>query len=103
MDFVFEASVIAAAQNIFPGVLILGCYFHYAKAIWKHVQDLGLVVPFNNNNHVKELVKMIMSLGFLPLNLVRMNYQLLRNNPRTAALVAAFPPLHEFFIYFENT
>ena len=31
----YEAAIIAAADRIWPGVDIHGCYFHFTQAIWK--------------------------------------------------------------------
>ena len=96
----FEGGIISALQNVFPGRPIHGCYFHFAKAVWSRAQELGLVPVFNNNPDVKMIIKKLMAFGFIPLNLVHMNYRLLRNVP---GLIATFPQLQVFFTYFENT
>ena len=99
----FEGGIISALRNVFPGRPIRGCYFHFAKAVWSHVQELGLVPVFNNNPDVMMIIKKLMAIGFVPLNLIRMNYGLLRNGQNVPALIALFPQLQVFFTYFENT
>ena len=70
----FESGLLPALRTQFPNATIKGCYFHYTKAIWSHVQDLGLVTDYNDNKAVKKTIRMLMSLAFLPRPLVRPNF-----------------------------
>ena len=52
----FEAVMWCAIPLVFPGVTILGCYFHWAQAVWRKVQELGLQVAFNNDNNTHKYI-----------------------------------------------
>ena len=38
----FELAVINAFQQVFDGLLVKGCFFHFAQANWREAQQLGL-------------------------------------------------------------
>ncbi len=44
----FESGLIAATSQVFPGVVHRGCYFHYAQALWRKVQEFGLTPLYRN-------------------------------------------------------
>ena len=44
-----------------------------------------------------------MALGFLPINNVKACYDNMRQAEETANLIVTYPPLEEFFQYFERT
>ena len=99
----FELASINAFQTEFPNIEVKGCYFHFNQSLWKHVQSLGIVRAYRNDRRVKKLIKKIMALAFLPLAVLRINYQQMRNSNRTRRLVARYPNLNDFMVYFENT
>jgi len=37
----FEAAMWTAVQRVMPNVHLRGCFFHYAQAVWRKIQDLG--------------------------------------------------------------
>ncbi|KAH3887727.1 hypothetical protein DPMN_011746 [Dreissena polymorpha] len=39
----FKQAAWLAVRRVFPGVTIKGCVFHWTQAVWRKVQDLGLV------------------------------------------------------------
>ena len=84
----YETAIINAAENTFPGISIYGCYFHFTKAIWRKVQQLGLSVQYRQIADVRNFIRRVMALGFLPINIVRMNWNRYRNSPQTQALGA---------------
>ena len=98
----FEQASIAAFQTEFPNISVKGCYFHYNQSLWRAVQRLGLVNAYRNNRLLKKCVKNIMSLGFLPLAVVRLNFNALSVSRRTRRLFNRFPALREFFDYFRR-
>ena len=40
----FETATINAIKIVFPKTEIQGCNFHFNQAIWRKVQELGLVI-----------------------------------------------------------
>ena len=79
----FEQASIAAFQTEFPNLSVKGCYFHYNQSLWRAFQRLGLVNAYRNNRLLKTCVKRIMSLGFLPFAVVRLNFNALSVSRRT--------------------
>ena len=98
----FELATISAFETEFQNGIVMRCYFHYNQALWRNIQRFGLSQPYRNNRRVKKCLRKVMALGFLPLMLVRINYNQLRNSRRTLRLVRRYPNLEEFFTYFEN-
>ena len=96
----FELAIITAFEIEFPNCNIYGCYFHYCKTSWRHIQSLGLMRGYRQDNRLKRCLKKIMSLGFLPLALLRMNYDALVARRHTRRLVETYPALEDFFNYF---
>ena len=44
-----------------------GCLFHFCQALWRNLQEWGLVVMYRDStSHLKRFVKKIMALAFLP-------------------------------------
>ena len=51
---------------VFPSISIIGCLFHFAKAIYESVQKLGLPKLFMRNHDFSMWIRRIMALPFLP-------------------------------------
>lgn len=98
----FEQASIAAFQTEFPNISIKGCFFHLNQSIWRAIQRLGLVNAYRNNRRIKKLVKKMMALGFLPLLILRINFDNLVASPRTLQLFHRIPALRELFEYFRR-
>ena len=45
-----------------------GCYFHFTQSIWRKIQELGLVSAFMKDKEVKDFVRIINAIPFLPIN-----------------------------------
>ena len=89
----YEVAIMSAAENVFPGIIIRGCHFHFTQALFRRVQRLGLARAYRQNQHVKRFLQKVFVLGFIPLQLVCINWNNLINSPNTQALVAQFPAL----------
>ena len=48
------------------GRFIKGCAFHWTKAVWTHVQQLGLARTFRQREGTHYFIKQLMALPFLP-------------------------------------
>ena len=99
----FETAIMNAAENIFPGIQVNGCYFHFAKALWHKVQQIGLAQAYRQDANIRMFIRKVMAIGFLPLNIVRLNWNGLRNSHQTRALTQLYPALRRFIVYFQNT
>ena len=78
------------------------CYFHFNQSLWRHVKELGLTRAYRNNEHVKKVIRKVMSIDFLPTAIVRNNFVLLHTENRTWRLFRRYPGLVEFFNYVYN-
>jgi len=98
----FEQSLITAIQTDLPRVHLSGCYFHFTKALWRNVQSLGLARPYRQNERLRKCIRKVMAIGYLPLLLVRQNFNIHRNANSTRRLVRRFPALNDFFNYVQR-
>lgn len=98
----FEISLISALQAEFPHTELHGCYFHFCQALWRKVQDLGLTTAYRRHKSVKNIVRKIMSLGYLPAAVVRMTFNLIYSSRSVARLLINVPGLRDFIEYFRH-
>lgn len=63
----FEQAIIQAIRSEFA-IEAAGCLFHYAQSILRHVQQIGLQVPYNTNNPpaVRTWIRRLIALPLLP-------------------------------------
>ena len=99
----FEQALISAVETELPTTSIQGCYFHFNQSLWRHIQDLGLARGYRHDERLQQLLRKVMSLGFLPTALVRNNFQLLRHARQTRRLIRRYAALHDFFDYVHST
>ncbi|XP_063599694.1 uncharacterized protein LOC134776006 [Penaeus indicus] len=99
----FEQALINAVETELPNVTVRGCYFHFTQNLWKRVQALGLTGHYRLNRHLRRCIRKVMSLGYLPMPILQMNFNLLRNARRTRNLINRYPALMDFFAYVSNT
>lgn len=98
----FEAALKQAIVLELPNSIIYGCFFHFCKAIWRHVQQEGLQQPYQNDQQIHTIIRSIMALAFVPINFVRLSYQNLRQDPVTLQKIVQYPGLAALVLYFEN-
>lgn len=67
----FELAAIRAIEREFPEAEVKGCFFHYAQAIWRKTQDLGLAALYKDNPDVKRWIRRAAGLPLLPLHEVQ--------------------------------
>ncbi|KAL5014241.1 hypothetical protein ScPMuIL_008511 [Solemya velum] len=51
----YEVAIRNAATQVFPGINIKGCFFHYTQCIWRNAQKHGLQVPYKDNDDIRTL------------------------------------------------
>ncbi|XP_064648761.1 uncharacterized protein LOC135500972 [Lineus longissimus] len=99
----FEQALINAVETELPNADVRGCYFHFTQNLWRRVQELGLAVPYRRNRRLRKCIRKVMSLGYLPMPIMQMNFNLLRTARRTTNLINRYPALMDFFAYIMNT
>ncbi|XP_041365984.1 uncharacterized protein LOC121380989 [Gigantopelta aegis] len=62
----FEKGAWQAIRVVFPDVEVKGCVFHWSQAIWRKVQDLGLVTTYKKRQAMYTYIQQLMALPFLP-------------------------------------
>ncbi|KAL8614056.1 hypothetical protein ACOMHN_026273 [Nucella lapillus] len=99
----FEQALHSAIETELPGTRRAGCYFHFTQNLWKRVKDLGHEGPYRQNPRLKRLIRQVMSIGYLSLTVVNMNFNNLVNARRSQRYVNRYPALVDFFAYVRNT
>ena len=51
----------------FPGVIVKGCYFHYAQCLWRRIQGIGLSVSYRENADHRNWFRMLLAMPFVPM------------------------------------
>lgn len=66
----FELGIINSVRQIFPRSIILLCFFHLKQSVWRHLQELGLQVAYNDpeNREVKVKYSEMLALAFVPVD-----------------------------------
>ena len=62
----FENAVWRAIPQVFAGVTIRGCSFHWAQCIWRKIQDVGLAPAYTNDDATHKLCRKFLALPYLP-------------------------------------
>ena len=70
----FEVALINALRLELPQTQRKGCYFHFTQSIMRRVSDLGLRPAYHNDPVVQQIVRRIMSLGYIPIAHVRIMF-----------------------------
>ena len=65
----FEKAVFRAIEiKLGNGVTIAGCFYHLSQAVWRRIQDLGLVTLYKENPNISLFCCMMLALAFLPID-----------------------------------
>ena len=58
----FEKGLMNACLHVFPGVIVKGCYFHYAQCLWQRIQGIGLSVSYRENADHRNWFRMLLAM-----------------------------------------
>ena len=98
----FELNIMKLADEMLPGIVILGCFFHLSKAIWKKVQVNGFATQFDEQPDFHKFVKSTLALAHLPLEDIEKGLEYLKAFEVSDENCAQFKD--EIFLpYIENT
>lgn len=75
----FESGLIAAIRNLFPQQH-LGCFFHFAQAVYKNIQTLGYGARYKNDPEFRTRCRMLIALGHVPVALKQQFFQELQQS-----------------------
>ena len=67
----FETGLLPSLQahNFGPHhVEITGCHFHHTQCIWRQVQRVGLAAVYRRTPAVKNFIRCLFAIAFLPVN-----------------------------------
>jgi len=56
----FEAALWQALAMEFVDAVVKGCTFHYAQAIWRKVQEMGLQTAYTQRRRVQSFIRLVM-------------------------------------------
>ena len=93
----FELAAINAISSVFPNASIKGCYFHFSKAIYKHIKGTPAEALYKNNEEARILLKCLLSMAFVPEADVIEVFEELQDS------CDKFPDLIDVITYFEET
>ncbi|XP_041372005.1 uncharacterized protein LOC121385401 [Gigantopelta aegis] len=89
LEFVadFETGMWKGIREVYPGLPIKGCCFHWNQAVWRKVQELGLAQQYLNDDGTCKFIKKIFALPFLPAEHVEAAFDGLRRATQVPGLV----------------
>ena len=93
----FELTLQQSVAICFPQAERKGCHFHYAQAIWRKVQNLGLQQLYKEDDEFRCFINSVIALAFVPPTFVRVAWRGLMGK------APAFGNREDFFQYFQNT
>ena len=99
----FEQALVSAIETELPHSQVKGCYFHFCQSLWRKIQELGLANVYRRRRRVRKLLRKLMSIGHLPVALVRQNFTLLTRARSTRRLINRYPAIDDFIQYLANT
>ena len=73
----WESASRNAIREVFPGINVYGCWFHYSQRIWAKTQKLGLSHGFKNTPEITRFIRQLMAIPFLPAPLIYPTYTLI--------------------------
>ena len=99
----FEYLLMIAVETELPRSSINGCYFHFSQSIWRRITKLGLSSPYRRHTRLRKLLSKLMAIGFLPVAVVRLNFNNLKTSQQTRNVIRVFPQVTRLFEYMERT
>lgn len=88
-----------------PNTKLLGCAFHFSQAIYRNIQGKGLQDAYQNMEVVRQLLRQIMALAFVPSDqIIPVYYDVIKPqiNNVPAKPASLRHNLRDFFKYFES-
>ena len=98
----FEQAAISAARTIFPTSRIVGCLFHYSKAIRERVADCGLRAAYRTKGDLWFFIRSLVCLCYLPPGYVRSTFNSLVALAQSGTFSFNFSQVMQLVDYYEK-
>ena len=98
----FEIPLLNAVQTEFPRSRHSGCYFHFCQCLWRKIQELGLARTYKQDLQLQKVIRKFMAIGYLPVVLVRNNFNILSQSRRVQNMVGIYDALNDWIGYIRN-
>lgn len=95
----FEAGMRKAINEVYCGVRLRGCWYHYSAALRKKFLELGMKKFTKKNKKARRIKKMMMSLPLLPAEHFMDGYTFVKQQAIKWRLFTRFKA---FFTYYER-
>ena len=99
----FEKAARSAIADVFPGILVKGCHFHYVQALIKNMKDKGLGPEYSSNPTINEIIRCYTSLAFVPIENVSEYHDSIKYKINSITNLQLNSLLINFDIYFTET
>ncbi|XP_006814468.2 uncharacterized protein LOC100373162 [Saccoglossus kowalevskii] len=86
----YEEAIWRAARDVFDGVEIKGCSFHWRQAVYRKVQAVGLHQSYMKKDATYKLLRQVLALPYLPEELILDMFEKLREKATTDKLKEVF-------------
>jgi hypothetical protein len=96
----FEQAVWKTIGELFPGVKMLGCGFHWTQALFRKIKQLGLIPEYRKDLSLRIHLKRFMSLHLIPHSSIPKVFKILK--AKTASFPNVTPLLTKFVDYVER-
>ena len=68
--------MIAALRAEYPGLLVMGCYYHFMQCLVRKLQELRLIALYETDIEFQVICRQISAIAFVPLPLIRESFDL---------------------------
>lgn len=76
----FEKATWNAVLRVFPGVSILGCGFHWAKAVFSKIKKIGLGPAYSKSDSCRSIMPRFLVLNLLPAGKIKRAFHSIKSS-----------------------
>ena len=100
----FEVAIRNAFEEVFPGIEVKGCHFHFGQSLWRYLVNKGLKAEYSQegNEDLADMLHLAMALAFVPPKQFSQAFKVFQAEVKL--LQPKFRPFgREFVSYFKKT